>query len=352
MFHSLEITEIQKETAESVSITFDIPNELVESFVFVPGQYLTLKADIDGEEVRRSYSICSKRTIRNKLTIGVKQVENGKFSTYANKVLEVGQTLESMAPMGKFRFLASPEKSASYLLIAAGSGITPILSILQSILEEEPESKVTLIYGNRSIKSIMFKEQLEDLKNRFMSRFTLYHVLSRQLGDVALFNGRIDSDKLHAFNATLIDVQMLNNVYICGPEQMINSVQEGLTTLGVAKDKIHFELFGTQTQKKAKSTVDSEKDIELQIIHGGKKHLLMVSKDDCVLDVALESGTDLPFACKGGVCATCKAKLDSGSVSMELTYGLEQEEVDDGYILTCQAFPTSKNLVVNFDKAL
>ncbi len=355
MFKTLTISKIVKETPDCVSLEFDLPQSIGERFAFKPGQYLTFKQVIDGEEVRRSYSICSSALNTKSISVAVKQVEGGKFSTFANQGLKVGDKLESMKPMGNFTFEADPEQSNSYLLIAAGSGITPILSILDSILESEPKSDVILLYGNKNIKHIIFKDIIEGLKNTYLSRLRVHYFFSRQQGAVDLFNGHIDADKISRLGKSLIDYSQIAKAYICGPEQMIHSTKAALEQEGMDGNRIKFELFTSSTpvgKRNRKQSSDIEKTIDLTIIHNGKNHQLKISEEDCILDVALDSGTDLPYACKGGVCATCKAKLDSGGVDMELSYGLEQEEIDQGYILTCQAFAKTKALVVNFDKAL
>lgn len=355
MFHSLSISNIIKETPDCVSIELSLPKDIQDNFKFKPGQYLTFKQVIEGEEVRRSYSICSSCTEYDKIRVAVKQVENGKFSTYANQTLQVGDVLDSMKPMGNFIFEANSTSSNTYLLIAAGSGITPVLSILDSILHSEPNSNVILLYGNKNIKHVIFKEAIEGLKNQYLSRFTVHYFLSRQSGAVDLFNGHINADKIARLGKSLIDYSQIAKAYICGPEEMIHSVKAALIEEGLTEAQVKFELFTSSVPAgviKKKSGVSADKNIDLTVVHNGKNHQLKISEEDCILDVALESGTDLPFACKGGVCATCKAKLDSGTVDMNLSYGLEQEEIDEGYILTCQAFPTSKELIVNFDKAL
>lgn len=356
MFNTLRISDIQKETPDCVSIKLDIPDELKDDFKFKAGQYLTFRKDINGEDVRRSYSICSDSDDKSSISVAVKQVDGGRFSTFANERLHIGDTLDAMKPMGKFVHEPQADKQSVYLLVAAGSGITPMVSIMHSILKHEPKSKIILLYGNKNIKHIIFKEQIEGLKNIYMDRLETYYFLSRQEGSVPLFNGHISKEKIDLLSKSVVDFEGVNDVYICGPEQMIFDVKDAVIALGVDASNVHFELFSsgstTAAAKPKLKVLDKDKTIELTIIHQSKVHKYKMSPDENVLDAALSAGTDLPFACKGGVCATCKAKLDDGDVDMALTYGLEQDEIENGYILTCQALPKGECLTVNFDKAL
>lgn len=354
-FHSLPIRSIQTETADCLSLTLDVPAELRDSFQYLPGQYLTFRAGINGEEVRRSYSLCSAPQ-ENRWTVAIKQIEGGQFSTYAHQVLKPGDRIDVMAPMGNFHPQLQSSNHKHYLAIAAGSGITPILSILKSVLHTEPNSRFTLLYGNRDRQSIIFFEELEGWKNNYLGRLQLIHILSRERTDSALNQGRIDADKLTQLQQ-LIDYPGVDACFLCGPEALIDTARQTLPTLGIDPKKIHFELFTTAAQQtKAKqSTTGAEpisgpqslvtlrvdgRSVDLQIPTNGTS---------TILDAALRQGADLPYACKGGMCCTCRAKLLEGSVKMDIHWGLEDEEVAQGYILTCQAIPATDKLVVDFD---
>lgn len=355
--NDLAIREIKRETEDTVSISFDVPKELIEDYKFIPGQYLTLRAKIDGQDVRRSYSICTSPS-ENDLRVAVKQVENGLFSTYSNKVLEVGDILTVMKPNGRFTINISPEKKTNYLLVAAGSGITPILSIAKGVLEGEPDSTITLVYGNKTFDSIIFKEQIEGLKNTYMARFNVIHILSRESLGSELNSGRIDVAKFELLSKTVIDISSLNQTYLCGPAQMITSVSDWLKANGMKEDNIHFELF---TSPNAQKVVVKPKKKEVKSDSKSSKITVIIDGDELdfemplggnkyILDAANEKGGDLPFACKGGVCCTCRAKVLEGSVEMKLNYSLEPHEVKKGFILTCQSIPKSKKLVIDFDE--
>lgn len=353
-FHNLRISDISQETEDSVVISFEIPKELTEIFSYSQGQYLTIKHYIDGEEVRRSYSLCSS-PLENKWCIGVKKVEGGRFSTFANESLQVGDVLEIMPPDGKFYTAINKEKQRNYVCFAAGSGITPILSIIKTHLSAEPNSNCKLFYINQSTSTIMFKEELEEIKDQHMERFEMFHFLTKEKRSAPLFNGRLDREKLEVIFKVLADVELIDHYFICGPESMIHLINDFLSEKEVDKSKIHFELFGTNTNqtKKEKQQIAETfkgKKCEVTIIEGGISLQFDVEQgSENVLDAALNNAADLPFACKGGVCATCKAKLLEGEVNMLLSYGLEQEEIDEGFILTCQSLPISEKLVVDYD---
>ena len=352
-FHTLTISDIRKETEDTVSIAFEIPNDLKEFYTYKPGQYLTLKAIINGEDTRRSYSLCSS-PLENEWRVAVKQIENGKFSTFANNELKVGQALEVMTPTGNFHAVVNPENKKSYVLFAAGSGITPIFSIAKTILNEEPNSDVTLFYGNKGFLSIIFREEIEGLKNTFMDRLRIVHVLSRESLGNKIQKGRIDAKKIEElYNAFLKETQ-IDEVFVCGPEEMIHSVKDQLSNFGVESSKIHFELFSTSapkvnTTEKTTNEASIASNVKV-IIDGDLIELAMESSGESILDAAQRAGGDLPFACKGGVCCTCKAKILEGSAKMDVNYALEPDEVENGYILTCQAHPTSSKLTVSFDE--
>jgi ring-1,2-phenylacetyl-CoA epoxidase subunit PaaE len=352
-FHTLTISDIRKETEDTVSIAFEIPNDLKENYSYKPGQYLTLKALINGEDTRRSYSLCSS-PIENEWRVAIKQIENGKFSTYANNELKIGQSLEVMTPTGNFHAVIQPENKKSYVLIAAGSGITPILSITKTILNQEPQSDVTLFYGNKGFSSIIFREEIEGLKNTYMNRLRIVHVLSRESLGNKIQKGRIDSTKIDELYNAFLKETKIDEVFVCGPEEMIHSVKDKFSNLGVNNSNIHFELFSTSSKKNNNTEkITSEPTIASNvkvIIDGDLIELSMESTGESILDAAQKAGGDLPFACKGGVCCTCKAKVLEGSAKMDVNYALEPDEVENGYILTCQAHPTSSTLTVSFDE--
>lgn len=355
-FYELKVKDIRPETADCVSVALEVPEELRDVFLFQPGQYLTFRKHLDGAEVRRSYSICTSPR-EGELRVAIKQVEEGKFSGYANTQLKKGDILEVMTPMGKFSPKSSDKKGKQYLAFVAGSGITPVMSIMRHLLEDEANSQFTLVYGNRSRNTIIFREAIEGLKNRFMDRLRVYHVLSRELMDVPLFNGRIDAQKCTDFCNTLIDLTGMDEAFLCGPEEMILSVREKLVALGMPSANVHLELFSSPDQPKRKheewkkehakeegpvSKVSIRLDgatFDIDLAYGG----------DNILDAALAHGADLPYACKGGVCSTCRAKIIEGTVDMEVNYALEPDEVAKGFVLTCQSHPTSERVIVDFD---
>lgn len=354
-FHKLPIKEIRRETADCVSVLFDVPSSLKESFTFRQGQSLTMRTFINGEEVRRTYSICSS-PLDNEWRVAIKRVDGGAFSGFANEQLKKGDVLEVMQPVGKFYTELNPSQKKNYLAIAAGSGITPVLSLIKTTLRTEPHSTFTLVYGNRSKNSIIFKEELEAIKDKFLNRFRVYHILSRERTDVPLNSGRIDTNKLIELGR-LVDYDKINEAFICGPEQMIFCAKEFLEQKNIPKKNIHFELFTTPGQKVPGEPVGQKEITEDK----GPKSKVSVKLDGImfdfdlgmnslsILDAALKQGADLPFACKGGVCCTCKAKLLEGEVSMDVHWGLEDDEIADGYILTCQSHPKTEKVVVDFD---
>lgn len=353
-FHTLQVKEVKQETADCVSVSFNIPEELKATFLFEQGQNITIKKEIDGEEVRRSYSICT-APYENELKVAIKKVDGGKFSNYANGQLKAGDKLEVLPPTGKFNTRLAAHNARQYLAIAAGSGITPILSIIKTTLQTEPASRFTLVFGNRGRHSIIFFEELEALKNKYLDRFNLVNILSREKTDAPINSGRIDLNKLTELNK-LIDYKNTDEFFICGPEEMIFCVKEFLEASGIDKKQIHFELFTTPGQKQSTAV----KPASTQAAHGPQSQVTVKLdgrsfdfnlgfNGENILDAALKQGADLPFACKGGVCCTCKAKLLEGEVDMEVNWGLEHEEVEQGFILTCQAHPTTAKVVVDFD---
>jgi ring-1,2-phenylacetyl-CoA epoxidase subunit PaaE len=354
-FHRLAIKEVKKETPDCVSVLFDVPEEMKEEFTFTQGQSLTMRAFINGEEVRRTYSICAS-PLDKQLKVAIKKVEGGLFSGFANNALKKGDLLEVMQPVGKFYTALDPANKKNYLAFAAGSGITPVLSLIKTTLATEPESSFTLVYGNKNRGSIIFFEELEALKNKYMERFTLIHVLSREKTDIDLNFGRINAEKLTALSK-LTDFNLVDEYFICGPEEMIFAVKDFLEANGTDKKKIHFELFTAQGQTKSKTenqkskTEDTGAKSAITIKLDGRSFDfdLPLTSDMSILDAALKQGADLPYACKGGMCCTCKAKLLEGEVMMDVHWGLEEEEVEKGYILTCQSHPKTERVVVDFD---
>lgn len=352
-FHRLILKEVKRETAECVSLAFEIPTTLQDSFRFTQGQNLVLKATLNGQEVRRNYSICSS-PLDHELRIAIKKIKGGIFSTYANEHLHAGDSLEVMPPTGKFFTPLDPTQHKNYLALAAGSGITPLLSIIKTTLATEPNSRFTLVYGNRTRHSIIFFEQLEALKNQYMNRFKLIHVLSREKTDSTLNFGRIDQEKLEELSK-LIPYQQLDDVFLCGPREMIDTAMDFLQAKGLDKKKLHAELFnagtGSHTAVSKSSTEKSTVKSKISILLDGRQLEIEIplNSQATILDAALEQGADLPFACKGGMCCTCKAKLVEGEVSMDIHWGLEEEEVEQGYILTCQSHPRTERIVVDFD---
>jgi len=352
-FHPLKVKQVKKETPDCVSIAFAIPDELKKEFAFEQGQNITVKKNIDGEEIRRSYSICS-APFENELRVAVKKVEGGKFSAFANDLLKEGDTLDILPPTGKFNTKLNTQNTKQYLAFAAGSGITPVISIIKTTLQTEPASSFTLVFGNRGRHSIIFFEELEGLKNKYLNRFNFINVLSREKTDAPINSGRINNEKLTALNK-LIDYKNTDDFFICGPEEMIFCVKDFLEGIGIDKRKIHFELFTTPGQKLAigKRQLAKENSGPLSNItvklDGRSFDFDLGFDNDSILDAALKQGADLPFACKGGVCCTCKARLIEGEVEMEVNWGLEQEEVEQGYILTCQSHPKTEKVVVDFD---
>lgn len=355
-FHTLRIKDVRKETADCCSIAFEVPAELETAYQFTQGQYLTLKAMINGEDVRRSYSICTS-PLDKELRVAVKQVEQGKFSTYANHTLKTGDTLDVMTPTGSFFTTLDASQEKHYVGFAAGSGITPIISILKTVLETEPNSRFTLFYGNKNTKSIIFKEEIETLKNIYMQRLVVHYFLSREMLDAPLMNGRIDKEKCEAILDKLIDVNSIDECFSCGPESMIFAVRDTLKEQGVDEKNIHFELFTSplgklgQEKKRTVKEEDKGKVSNVTINLDGRAFVFdLPFGTDNLLDAALKQGADLPYACKGGVCCTCKAKVLEGAVDMEVNYALEKDEVENGFVLTCQAYPTTEKVVVDFDE--
>lgn len=350
-FYPLILKDIRKTTSDCSVLTFDVKPELKEVFKYHQGQYLTLRAMVNGEDLRRSYSLCSS-PLDDTWQVAVKQIEDGRFSTFVNQNLKVGDTLEVMPPNGKFYTDLAPEQKRNYVAFAAGSGITPMHSIIKTHLQKEKDANFKLFYFNRSIQSIILKEEIEGLKNQYINRFELYHFLTQEERDAPLFNGRCSVEKLETISKNLLELDSIDHFFICGPTDMIFLIRDFLTEKGVDKSKIHYELFNTPVNKdKKKKSSGNNSDLSaVSIINNGvKTSFEMGQGGENILDAALRNNADLPFACKGGVCCTCRAKLLEGEVEMEVNYALEEDEVEQGYILTCQAIPKSKNISVDFD---
>lgn len=352
-FHPLRVADVRRETDEATSIAFEVPAELAEAFAYAPGQYLTLKATIDGHELRRPYSICSGLG-EGELRVAVKRIPDGRFSGFANAKLKAGDTIEVMQPQGRFTVPFDAAARRHYVGFAGGSGITPFMAIIKSVLKAEPKSEFTLFYGNRTVGSIIFRDELEDLKDRYLGRLRLFHVLSDEIPEVPLFGGLMSEDKIAALLSSLIDVDSVDYFLLCGPGPMTEGARHALEKLGVPEEKVKFELFGTPPPqagpRRPINAADAGRVADVTLILNGITTQFKLPFDgEPVLDTALANQVDLPFACKGGVCCTCKAKLLEGKVAMDVNYGLESEEIAAGYILTCQSRPLTDKLVIDFD---
>jgi len=353
-FHNIKVANIYKETKDSVVITFDIPDALKEKFKFKQGQHLTLRKEINGEDVRRNYSLCTS-PIENEWKVAVKTIKDGLFSNYAFNKLKKGDQLQIMPPHGEFYVESDPKASKNYIAFAAGSGITPIISIIKTHLNNEPNSTFKLFYLNRTVKTIIFKEEIEQLKSKFFDRFQVFYFLTKEQRDIPFLYGRFDKEKMSILTKTFIDIEDTAHAFICGPQDMIFFVRDELQAVGLSKDKIHYELFfsgsSEEENKHIAEVLEQRADgTEVTIIDGGKEfHFVMDDDFDTILDGALAAGADLPFACKGGVCSTCKCKLVEGSVKMKVNYALEEKELKQNFVLSCQSVPTSKKVIVDFD---
>ena len=359
-FQELAVKRVSPEAAGAVAITFAIPEAERERFAFEPGQFLTVRATIDGQDVRRNYSISSPRSRlarEGELEIGIRPVEGGLFSNWAARAIKAGDTLQVMPPDG--RFVVKKKRAIHRVGFAAGSGITPILSIAATTLEEQPDSKFTLIYGNRRMSTVMFNEDLQDLKDRFRDRLTMIHVLSRQAQEVDLLQGRIDGPKVRAIIDALLPVGSMDEVFICGPDEMITATENALVEAGVPADRIRTERFTTHlpagahpvgVSSTAEAAEAATKDITMVLVLDGKEHEIAIGPDEHLLDAGLNAGLDLPFSCKAGVCCTCRAKVTEGEVVMDKNFTLEADEVAQGYVLSCQARATTKRLKISFDE--
>jgi ring-1,2-phenylacetyl-CoA epoxidase subunit PaaE len=351
-FHRLAVNDLRRETADAISMTFAIPSELAGDYSFVPGQYLTLRTTMDGEEVRRSYSICSGPD-DGELRIAVKKVDGGAFSNWAADELKSGDELEVMTPTGRFGVTHAPDQARLYVGFAAGSGITPILSIIKGVLARERKSRFFLFYGNRTAEGMLFLEELEELKDRFLERLSLFHVISGEEQDVPILHGRLDGDKVRVLLRSLVPASHVDHVFICGPMGMSEDIEATCRDIGIAEDRIHVERFvsefGGKPRPKKVIAASAPPRAMASLIIDGKRREVPVAEDESILDAALRAGMDLPFACKGGMCSTCRAKLVEGDAQMEVNYSLEPWELKAGFILTCQARPCSDRVVVDYD---
>lgn len=356
--HELKVAAIDRDTADSAVVSFSVPPELSDQYSYLAGQYLTLEHEFEGETLRRSYSICSAPSERE-LRIGVKRVANGRFSTFINDSLSVGDQLRVLSPTGSFFTKLASDQAKNYLFVAAGSGITPILSLLKATLATESGSTATLIYGNQSTATMMFRNELSFVKNRYMSRFHWINIYSRQPQPADVLNGRIDNHKGAELNRHLIQLASFDEFFLCGPESMISEVSRGLTDFGASDERIHYELFASSAED-AKAIVEKHharavrfkgKTSRIEMIKGGREYQFELSRDgENLLDAGTHQGADLPFSCKAGICATCKCKLVEGEVEMDIDHGLQAAEIEEGYILSCQAHPVSDRVRVDFDQ--
>lgn len=352
-FYPLTIAELRRETADAVSLLFDVPEALAEKFAFEAGQHLTLRANIDGQDVRRTYSLCTIPSEKS-WRVAIKAVPGGLFSGWANTRLEAGQSIEVLPPMGRFT-APKDARAPCYVAIAGGSGITPVLSILKSVLEVDAKAHVILLYGNRDARSIMFLEELTGLKNRYIDRFELYHVLEDEIEEIDLFNGRLDRAKCEAFLSGLIDPVDVDGFFVCGPGPMMDAVEDALKAKGVPSERIRIERFTTappSAQQRAKSEAlhaQARGTRLLVTLDGRQSRMVFDPEADSILDSVQAAGLNAPYACCGGVCTTCRARVTKGTVAMVKNYGLTEDEVEKGFILTCQAVPTSEEVALSFD---
>lgn len=349
-FHRLKIADVRRETPEAVSIAFAVPPELREAYRFHPGQHLTLRTLLNGADVRRSYSICTAPE-DNELRVAVKKVSGGAFSTFANDAIRPGDEIEVMVPQGRFGITPDPGAARTYVAIAAGSGITPVMSIVRTVLANEPNSNVVLIYGNRTTQSIIFREALEELKDRYLRRLTIHHVLSREAQEIALLDGRIDGGKI----ATLLrTIPAIDQAFLCGPGQLIEQGKAALAQIGVPADRIHFEYFSADgapvAARKESAAATDAPEATAEIVLNGARHSVPIKAGETVIDAGLRAGLEMPYSCRGGMCCTCRAKVTEGEVRMDVNYSLEPWELKAGYVLTCQSHPVTPKIALDYDQ--
>lgn len=354
-FHRLTIRDVRPETADAISVAFEVPPELRDAYRFRQGQFLTLREILDGEDVRRSYSVCvgvPEYESRGELRVAIKRVAGGRFSNWANASLKPGREIDVMTPDGRFTTDLDPAATRRYVGFAGGSGITPMLSLIKTILSTEPHSTYTLVYGNRTVASIMFLETLEELKNTYMERLRLVHVLSDEPQEMELLSGLLDRERCDALLASLFAGTSIDQAFVCGPAPMMDAAEAALLAAGVARERIHVERFGTPAPSGAPKVVadDAPAAKVVVIVDGKERHLRVPFEGQAILDAGLAAGAGLPYACKGGVCCTCRAKVLEGEVRMDRNYTLEPAEIAAGFVLTCQAHPVSERVVVSFDE--
>jgi ring-1,2-phenylacetyl-CoA epoxidase subunit PaaE len=354
-FHPLRVRDLRADTEEAVLVSFDVPDALKSTFKFTQGQYLTLRAEVGGEDLRRSYSICA-GVDDGELRVGVRRVKGGRFSNWINTELKAGDTLQVFPPQGHFFVPLDAQSSRHYLGVAGGSGITPILSIMKTVLAREPDSRFTLLYGNRRQASTMFKDELEDLKNRYLTRLALHHVFSDEVVDAPLMEGVMNRAKIAAFLDSLIAPASIDHAFVCGPYQMNDEAQAALEAAGVAPERIHIERFGTPEMLSGRPAphmvLDSDAEsAKVVVIRDGLTRVVEFRRNDAsILDAAIRAGLDLPFSCKSGVCSTCRCKLLEGEVRMDKNFALEAHEVQAGFILSCQAHALTPHVLVSYDE--
>jgi ring-1,2-phenylacetyl-CoA epoxidase subunit PaaE len=356
-FHRLKVADVRRETPDAVSIAFAVPPELRDEYRFNPGQHLTLRRNHNGEEVRRSYSICTGMD-DDELRVAVKKIEGGLFSTLCNEQIRPGDEIDVMTPQGRFGIRPDPSAARHYLAIAAGSGITPILSLLRSILQREPKSHFALIYGNRNAQSIIFKEALEDLKDRFLNRLMVHHVLSREQQEIDLLSGHIDADKIATLLRSFAPANEVDHTFLCGPGALIEESRKTLMRLGMPQERIHIEYFSTDGLPVAARAAAPKRNGQAvepvataHVTLNGLSHDIPVHEGETVVDAGLRAGLEMPYSCKGGMCCTCRAKLVAGEVKMDQNYSLEPWEMQAGYVLTCQSHPLTPDVTLDYDQA-
>ena len=349
-FHSLIVTDVENTIRDAIIVSLK-PEDNTADFDFTQGQYLTFRQVIEGTEIRRSYSICAGKG--EGLKIGIKRVEGGAFSNWANDTLTPGMRLEGMLPMGNFHTVIEPELEKNYVGFAGGSGITPVLSILKTTLHQEPQSKFTLVYANRGVNTIMFKEELEDLKNQFIDRLTILHILETEAQDIDLFQGRVDGEKCDLLFKHWIDITVMDTAFICGPESMMLAIADALRAHGLRDEQIKFELFAAsqhgRLEQRKKVVTSADKITELGVTIDGTQRRITINADQSILEASLDHALDAPYACKAGVCSTCRCKVTRGHVDMIANHALEDYEIEQGYVLACQSFPASDRVDVEFD---
>jgi ring-1,2-phenylacetyl-CoA epoxidase subunit PaaE len=355
-FHALTVAQVKHETRDAIAVTFDVPPQLQATFAYRQGQHLTLRATIGGEEVRRSYSICA--AVQDaRLRVAIKRVQGGLFSTWANEALKPGAVLDVMPPEGRFNIPLEPASRRHYLAVAAGSGITPVLSIVKTTLLAEPHSRFTILYGNRASSSVIFRDELGELKDQYLERLNLVYVMSREQQDIELFNGRITGDKCRQLFGRWLRVEDIDYAFVCGPEDMMHGVSAALLEAGMAQERIRIELFAAGAGREPRAPRRQEAGAahgttEVTVIMDGSHATFTMARDrESLLDAGLRAGIDMRYACKGGVCSTCRCKVLDGSVDMDVNYALEDYEVARGFVLSCQSFPVTDKVVVDFDSA-